>query len=113
MIPYKPHTDALSQNYKLDSQDNFEDLTILSKTNHVTNNVTNSPAANILNQEHQDYCNWQDQQYIGQKYNGGLERVTIELVDNIIQEEEDGVVNGVTSMINGIINPTHLWKKMK
>ena len=48
----------------------------------------------ILNQEHQDCYNWRNQQsipqYIGHKYNGGLERIILELVDIILEEEEDG-----------------------
>ena len=62
MTSYKPHTDNLPQNYKLDFLDNFKDWNILSKTNDVTNNVANTPTINILNQEYQDYYDQQDQQ---------------------------------------------------
>ena len=93
MIPYKPQVYDLPQNYLLDSSNNFKDLNILlSKRDNDTDNVTNTPNTNILNQENQEYYNRRDQQYIGRKYNGGLERVTIGLVPNIIleEEEEDG-----------------------
>ena len=51
----------------------------------------NTPDTDFLSQENQDYYNQRDQQYIACKYDGGLERVTIELVPNIIlEEEEDG-----------------------
>ena len=63
-------------------------MNILLKTNNITNNVGDTPATNILNQENQDYYNRRDQQYIGRKYDGGLERVTIELVPVIILEKE-------------------------
>ena len=113
MTPYKPYAYDSSQNYELDSLDNFKDLNILSMANNVANKVANTPATNILNQENQDYYSRLDQQYIGCKYDGGLEQVTIELVpDIILEEEEDGLINGLTGMINGIIHPTHRWKKM-
>ena len=47
----------------------------------------NTTEANITNQKHQDYYDRRDQQYIAHKYNGGLERVTLELVPDIILEE--------------------------
>ena len=103
MTPYKPHTSDLPQNHRLDSLYNFKDQNISLKANNVTNNVTNTPTTNILNQDNQDYYNWRDQQYIGCKYNGGLEQVKIQLVPDIIlekEEEEDGFINGLTSMIN-------------
>ena len=59
------------------------------KGKYATNNRENTTETNITNQEHQDYYNWRDQQYIGCKYNGGLEQVTLELVPNIILEEEE------------------------
>ena len=44
-----------------------------------------------MKQENQDYYNWRDQQYIGDKYNDGLEQVIIELIpDIILEEQEDG-----------------------
>ena len=89
MIPYKPHSYDLPQNYELHFLDNSNALNKLSKANNVTNNAANTPAINILNQENQDYYNQQDPQYIGWKYNGGLEQVTIELVPDIILEEEE------------------------
>ena len=89
MTLYEPQAGDLPQNYKLDSLNNFKDLNILSKTDDVTNNVPNTPAIDILNQENQDYYNRPDQQYIGRKYDGGLELVTMELVPNIILEEEE------------------------
>ena len=64
-------------------------MIILSKTDNVTNNVTNTPANNVFNQENQDYYNQRGQLYIGRKYNGGLERFTIEWVPNIILKKED------------------------
>ena len=87
MIPYKPHSYDLPQNYELHFLDNSNALNKLSKAN----NVANTPATNIFNQENQDYYNQQDQQYIGCKCDGGLEQVTIKLVPNIIiEEEKDG-----------------------
>ena len=64
-------------------------MNILSKTDNVTNNVTNISTTNILSQENQEYYNRWDQQYIARKYNGGLELVTLELVPVIILEEEE------------------------
>jgi len=60
--------------------------------NDATNNEVNTTATNIVKQEHQDYYDRQDQQYIGRKYNGDLEQITLELVPNIIlgEEKEDG-----------------------
>ena len=55
-------------------------LNILSKTN----NVTHTTGTDFLGQENQDYYNRRDQQYIACKYDGGLERVTLELVPDII-----------------------------
>ena len=69
--------------------DNFKDWNILPKTNDVTNNVANTPAIDILNQEHQNYYNWRIQLYIGCKYNGSLEQIIIELVPDIILEKEE------------------------
>ena len=59
----------------------------------ITNNITNTPATDVLNQKNQDYYNRRDKQYIGHKYDGGLVRVTIELVSDILlkEEEEDGL----------------------
>ena len=92
MTSYEPHTDDLSQNYGLDFLDNFNDWNILLAVNNVTNHGANTPATNIVYQEHQDYYNQRDQQYAGCKYNGGLEQITLELVPNIILEkEEDGL----------------------
>ena len=64
----------------------------MSKTNNVTNNVTNTPDTDVLNQVNQDYFNRRDQQYIARKYDNGLERVTLDLAPDIIleEEEEDG-----------------------
>ena len=64
MTPYKPYAYDSSQNYELDSLDNFKDRNILSKVNDVMNNVANTPAIDILNQEHQDYYKQRDQQSI-------------------------------------------------
>ena len=86
---YKPHIDDLSQICDLDSLDKFNDWTILSKGNNVTNKGANTPVTDIVNQEHQDYCNRQDQQYIGHKYDSGLEQIILELVPNIILKEEE------------------------
>ena len=93
MTSYKAHVDDLPPNYELNFLDNFKDWNILLKVNNVTNNAENTPAINILNQEHQGYYNQRDhqsiQQYIGYKYNDGLEQITLELVPNIILEEEE------------------------
>ena len=55
------------------------------------NSTENIAGAHVANQEHQNYYDWQDQQYIACKYNGGLEQVTLELVPSIIIEEEEDV----------------------
>ena len=86
------------------------------KMDNVTNNVKNTQAINVLNQEIQDCYNQRDQKYIGCKYDGDLKQISLELVPDIINEEEekeDVFINVLTVMINGIIYPTHLWKKMK
>ena len=92
MTPNEPQAYDLSQNYQLDSLKFFEVSTILSKTDHVTNNVTNTPATNILSQENQDYYNPRDLQYIARKYKVGVEQVALELVPNIILEEKKKTV---------------------
>ena len=89
MRPYKAQVCDLPQNYELDSLKNFKNLNILSKMDNITNNVTNTSATYVLNEENKNYYNQRGQQYIGCKYNGGLEQVIIELVLNIILEEED------------------------
>ena len=85
MEPNEPQTCDLTQNYQLDSTNNFKDPNILSKIN----NVTHTTGTDLLSQENQDYYNRRDQQYIAHKYNGGLERVTLELISEIIFEEEE------------------------
>ena len=80
MTSYEPHKDYLSQNYDLDFLDIFNNWNILLKVNDATNNAANTIETNTANQEHQDYYNQQDQQYIGCKYNSDLEQVTLELV---------------------------------
>ena len=73
-----------------------------------TNNVTHAKDIDLLSQQNQDYYNQHDQRFITHKHNGGqgyynqndqqfiarkqdsgLERVTIELVPNIILEKEE------------------------
>ena len=92
ITPYKPQACDSSQKYELDSLNNFKNLNILSNTDDVTNNITNTPAINVLKQENQGYYKQRNQQYNGCKYNGGLEQVTKEMVPGIILEEkeEDG-----------------------
>ena len=51
MTPNKPQAYDLPQNYQLDSPNKFKDLNILSKTDNVANNVTNTPASDVLSQE--------------------------------------------------------------
>ena len=51
MTPYEPQVCDLPRNYELDSLDNFKDLNILSKTDNDTDNVTNTPDTNVLNQK--------------------------------------------------------------
>ena len=70
MTPYKPQAYDSPQNYQLDSPNNFKVLNILSKSEDDTDNVTNTPNIDVLDQE---YYNRRDQQYIDCKYNGGLE----------------------------------------
>ena len=57
--------------------------------NDAINNGANTINTNIINQEHQDDYHQRNQQYIGCKYNSGLEQVTLEVVPNIILEEEE------------------------
>ena len=82
----KPQTYNSLQNYQLDSLNKFKDSNILLKTN----NVTCTTDTDLLSQENQNYYNQRDQQCITRKHNGGLQRVTIELVPNIILEVEEG-----------------------
>ena len=86
MKSYKLHTDYLPQNYEFDFLYNFKDWNILLKIENVTNNGANTLAVDILNQDHQDYYSWWDQQYIGCRYDGGIEQITKEMVLNIILE---------------------------
>ena len=91
MTSYKPHKDDLSRNYDLNFHDNFNNWIILPNVNDTTNSGAKTTKATIANQQHQDYYDQLDQQYIAYKYNGGLEQVTLELVPNIILiEKEDG-----------------------
>ena len=55
----------------------------------------------------QEYYNWRDQQCIARKYDCGLERVTIELVPDIIlkEEEEDGFYQWADKYDQRDINP--------
>ena len=99
-----------------------------------TNNVTNTNGINLSSQKNQDYYNqhdlqlithkhvggWgyynqNDQRFIASKQNGDPERVTNELVPNIIldEEEEESFASGLTIMLCGIITPTHLQKEMR
>ena len=55
------------------------------------NNVKNTPATKVLNQQNQDCYNWRDQQYIACKYDGDLEQGALELVPDIILEEKEDV----------------------
>ena len=79
-------------NYDLDFLENFNDSNTSSKVNDDTNNGAITTDTNITNQDHQDYYNQRDQQYISYKYNRDLEQVTFELIPNINleEEEEDG-----------------------
>ena len=73
VTPNEPQTYDLSQNYQLDSPNEFKNLKNLSKTDNVTTSVTNTPATNVLSQENQRYYNRKDQQHIACTYDGGLE----------------------------------------
>ena len=95
-----------AQKYQLDSLDKFKGSSMLLRSL----NVTHTKYIDLSSQENQDYYNQHtqqsithkydcgqeyyngsDQQFITLKNNGGLERVTIESVPNIILEEvEDG-----------------------
>ena len=117
------------QKCQLDPPNKSKDSNMLSKTN----NVTHANGINLSSQENQDDYNWHDQQLITRKYdddwgyynqsdqqfiackhNSDLERVTNELVPAIVLEEEGDVfTSGLTSMICGIITPTHLQKEMR
>ena len=88
MTVYKLRKDDLSRYYDLYFLNNFNNWSILSKVNDATNNRANTVETNIANQEHQNYYDRRDQQYIGHKYNGGLKQVTLELVPDIILDEE-------------------------
>ena len=75
----------------IDFLNNLNDWNILSKVNDATNNRANTTETNIVIQEHQDYYDWWDQQYIVNKYNGGLEQVTLDTpaIDILNQEHQD------------------------
>ena len=73
MTSYKLHKNYLPHNYESDFLDSSKDRNIILKANDVTNNMANTQAIGTLNQENQHYWDRQDQQYIGSKYNGGLE----------------------------------------
>ena len=65
---------------------------MLSKTDNDTNNVTNTPATDVLNKKTRLLQSTGSTRHRLQIHNGGLERVTIELVPTIIlEEEEDGL----------------------
>ena len=128
-VPNVPQLCDLAQKYQLDPSDKSKDSNMLLKTN----NVTYTKDINLLSQENQDCYNWHnqqvvtrkhdggreyynqsDQQCIAYKRNGGLGRDTIELAPNsILEEEKEGFTSGLTSMIWGIIAPTHLWKEKR
>ena len=89
MIIYKSREDDLSRNYDLNFLDYFNHGSILPNVNDTTNSRANATEATIPNQEHQDYYDQQDLQYITCNYNSGLEQVTMKLVPDIILEEEE------------------------
>ena len=61
-------------------------IEVLTKVNNVTNNVANTTATNNFNKEDQEYHSQRDQQYIGCKYDGGLEQVII--IELVLKEEK-------------------------
>mmetsp|Transcript_51472 Transcript_51472/g.52449 ORF Transcript_51472/g.52449 Transcript_51472/m.52449 type:complete len:157 (+) Transcript_51472:402-872(+) len=77
---YKPHEDDLFDFHDWNESPNLTDT---------TNSGANTAESNIANQEHQNYYDQQDQQYVACTNNGGLEQVTLELIPDIFLEEEE------------------------
>ena len=81
-----PCKDDLSRYYELDFLDNYHNWNKLGNAIDTVNSAENIAGAHVANQEHQNYYDWRDQQYIACKYNGGLEQVTLEVATDIIVE---------------------------
>ena len=75
---YLPHKDDLSIYDWLDFLDSYHNWKKLPNTIDTTNSAENIAGTHVANQEHQNYYDWRDQQYIARKYNRGLEQVTLE-----------------------------------
>ena len=79
------------------------------------NKVENIVGVHVASQEHQNYYDQQDQQYIACIYNGGLEQVKLKLAPDITLEDKEewvSLMGGLTSMIDGIIHHIHLSPTM-
>ena len=86
-----PHKDDLSWYDGTDFLDNYHDWNESPNTIDTVNSAENITGVHVTNQEHQNYYDRQDQQYIACKYNGDLEQVALELApDIIVEEEKDG-----------------------
>ena len=88
-----PHKDDLSRYYEPNFLDNYYDEKISENIIDTTNSGENIAETNFANQEHQNYYDGREQQYVSQKYNGSLEQVTLKVAPNIIleEEEDDGI----------------------
>ena len=69
--------------------DNYHHLNKSPNVTDTTNSWANIVGANFANQEDKNYDDWQEQQFVACKYNGGLGQVTLELAPNIIVEEKE------------------------
>ena len=91
---HKPRNDNLFRDYNLDFLDNYLDWIKSPNVTDTTNSGLNIAGTNFANQEHQNYDDRREQQYIVCKYNGDLEQVILELAPNIILEEEEEEEDG-------------------
>ena len=80
--------DDLSRYYEPDFLDNYHNWNKSPTVIDTVNSEANIAVAHFTNQEHQNYYDRRQQQYIAHKYNSDLEQLTLELAPNIILEEE-------------------------
>ena len=86
MAVHVPCKDDLSWYGRPDFMDNYHNWNKPLNIIDTVNSRANIAQAHVTNQEHQNYYDWWDQQYIAYKYNSGLEQVTLESAPNIIVE---------------------------
>ena len=92
VVAHMPRKDDSSRYYELDFLDSYHSWNKSPNAIDTVKSGPNTAGAHFANQEHQNYYDQQDQQYITPKYNSGLEQVTLELaIDIIIEEEEEDV----------------------